>query len=386
MIIGRSRYVGSAAALAALLLLPACSEGGVPRPSTPPAGQSLSGADASRSQAAELEAGVTSLLVERVHLTAATRAANEDSRSDLVAALDASSASLAELLGVAYAGSRDPLLRALRSVDRRALQHADAVRSGDIDRVAAALAGARTAEAELAVVVGRVAPRLPSGQVVERLQGDLTAQLDVRGPDPYAQLGEAALRAPDTAHLLTAGIVADRDLGPSGSRAAQLRAALTGLLTSHVLLAGAVAHEQAAGGPFQSAANALRANGDQLSALLGSAYPALPLQFGPSWRAHVDRVIVLARSTVGAQATAERRFVLAYPTELGALLARTIGGLPATTVADEIEPMLTALVRLVDAEGRGEADVAELMRRTSASVPSVAALLAAAIAQDRRYT
>ncbi|MBC7375378.1 MAG: hypothetical protein H7323_15420 [Frankiales bacterium] len=369
-----------------MLLLPACSGDATARPSPPPAGQSLYGAEASRSRAAELEAGVTSLLVERMHLTVATQAADEGDRSDLQAALDASSASLAGLLGVAYDGSRDPLLRALRSVDQRALQHADAVRSGDAGRVAAAVAGARTAEAELAVVVGRVAPRLPSEQVVERLQGDLTAQLAVRGPDLYARLGEAARRAPDTARLLTDGIVADRNLGPSGSRAAQLRAELTGLLTSHVLLSGAVSHEQVAGGRPQRAEDALRANGDQLSTVLGGAYPTLPLQFGPSWRAHVERVIVLARSTAGAQATAERRAVLDYPTKLGALLARYVGGLPATTTADEIAPMLTSLVRLVDAEGRAEPDVAELMRRTSASVPAVAALLAAAIAQDRRFT
>ena len=330
---------------------------------------------------------MTSLLVERIHLTAAARAAgDEGARSDLLAALDASSQALAGLLGVAYTGSREPLLRALRAVDRRSVLHADAVRSGDAARVNAALAAGDTAAAELAVAVRRVAPRLGAGRVVERLKGDLAAQLEVGGPDPYALLAAAAGRAPDTARLLTAGIVADRDLGPMGSRAADLRAELTGLLTSHVLLSGALAHENVAAGPAASAADALRANGAQLSALLGGAYPALPLTFEPSWRAHVERVIVLARSTAGAQATAERRFVLAYPSALGALLARQIGGLPAITVTDEVTQMLAALVRLVDAEGRGEPDVAELVRRTSASVPVVAALLAAAIAQDRRYS
>ena len=69
------------------------------RPATTPLTTAV-GADATRSRAAELQAGLTHLLVERVHVTAAARAAVPDAaRAAASASLDDASTAPADLLG-----------------------------------------------------------------------------------------------------------------------------------------------------------------------------------------------------------------------------------------------------------------------------------------------
>lgn len=362
--------------LALLALLPACS---ADRPAGTLAAAPATGvgADASRSRAAELQAGLTHLLVERVDVTAAARAAVGGPAADAGAtALDDVAVALADLLGATYTGAREPLLVALRAGDRRTLEHAAALRApdGGPGGGARALVRLQAAQDDLAATLRRVVPRLGADQVRARLDGDLAAQLAVGGEDPYALLRTAAGRAPETARLLTGGIAQDRALGGSGGRAATLRAELTGLLTEHVLLSGAVARDVR---HRPSAVRALRANGADVTALLATSYPDLAAPLGASWARHVDRVVALAVSP----GPVPRRLVLAYAAELGALLAQHVVGLPARATAVETTPLLRALAAAVEAGGAPGP-----LAAAAAVVPVPSALLAAAIAQDRRYT
>ena len=382
------RRARRAAALLVLpaLLLPACSAG------TDPSGgrstqqrTSTVGADATRSRAAELQAGLTHLLVERVHLTNAARGTtSEPERVAAATALDGVAVALADLLGATSAGDREPLLASLRAADRRTLQDADAVGTPG---AAAARSALERAQDELAATVGRVGLALEAEPVRVRLQQDLAAQLAVGGDDAYVLVRAAGGEAAATARLLTVGIAADRDLGPAATPAATLRAELTGLVTEHVLLAGAVAREGARprdarpGARHASAVRALRANGRALTAALGEGHPSLALEFGPSWDRHVARLVALAAGRTPVQ----RRVVLAYPAELGPLLADHVTGLPPRTAVVEMQPMLRALVEAVDAATGGATDADALLRRATATAPVPSALLAAAIAQDRRY-
>lgn len=364
-----------------VLLLPACSSGpDRPDGRSTPQQSSAVGAGATRSRAAELQAGLTHLLVERVHTTAAARGAvGELERVDAAAALDGVAVALADLLGATYTEARDPLLTALRAADRRSLQHADAVGA---PAVTAALSRLQAAQDELAVTIRRVVPELEAEQVRARLEEDLAAQLAVGGEDAYARVRAAAAGAYTTARMLTVGVAADRHLGPAATPAATLRADLTGLVTEHVLLAGAVAREQARpAGARSSAVRALQSNGQALTKVLGTAYPSLPAQFGPSWDRHVARLVALA----GGGTPAQRRLVLAYPAELGPLLADHVTGLPPRTTVVEVEPMLRALVVAIDAASSAAPDAQALLRRATQTAPVPSALLAAAIAQDRRY-
>lgn len=369
----------------AVLVLTGCSSAPEPDPS---AGRSTTqttttvGADATRSRAAELQAGLTHLLVERVHVTAAARGAvGEAERDGGAAALDEVAVALADLLGATYTGAREPLLAALRSADRRSLQQAHAVGA---PATAAALQLLRTAQADLAGTVRRVVPRLDAEQIRLRLEHDLTAQLAVGGEDAYALVRAAAAGAVQTARMLSVGVADDRDLGPAATRAATLRAQLTGLLTEHVLLAGAVAREQSrpGGGAVSSATRALEDNGGQLTVLLGTAYPSLPEEFGASWGGYVARLVALASGSTPVR----QRLVLAYADELGAVLGRHVPGLPPRTTVGEVEPLLQAVVRAVEAGSVAAPDAPALLRRATQTVPAPSALLAAAIAQDRRYT
>ena len=377
---GRRRRARGVTALLVVLLavLTGCSAE-PDRPVTTPVSTAV-GADASRSRAAELQAGLTHLLVERVHVTAAARGAVADAdRAETTAALDDSSVALADLLGATFTGAEEQLLAALRSGDRRGLRHADAVRTGSPADVATALADLQVGQADLAATLRRVVPRMPAEQIRARLDGDLAAQLAVNGDDAFPQLRAASGRAPATATLLAAGIAADRGLGPVGTRAATLRAALTGLLTEHVQLAGAMAREQG-DAPTGAAVAALQANGADLTALLGMAYPDLPAGFGPMWAGHVERLVGLAADPSAEQA----RRVRAFPNELGNELARHVVGLSARTAASEFTPLLSALAAAVEAGDSPGAHAA--LRRASAAVPAPSALVAAAVAQDRRYT
>ena len=118
-----------------------------------------------------------------------------------------------------------------------------------------------------------------------------------------------------------------------------------------------------------------------MTTTLAAAYPSLPAEFGPSWDQHVGRLVALA----AAPTPVLRRTVLAYPAELGPLLAGHVTGLPPRAAVVEVQSMLRALVRAVDAGADGEPDAHALLRRATATAPVPSALLAAAIAQDRRY-
>jgi len=376
-----------------VLLLTACASGGPASTADPSAGQAVTGAAASQSRSAELHAGLTHALVERVYITAAAGDAvvASTARADTTAAeasratLDAGSQALASVLGATYDDARAPLLVALRDADRLHLEHALARSAGDGVAVATARTALEQAQLELFAVLRRIVPGLRTQQVRDRLMADLEAQLAAGGDDPYTALRTAAARARDTARVLTDGIAEDRQLGVSGTRASRLRADLTALLTEHVLLAGGLAGElaKADGGATASARSALDANALELTAVLGRGYPAMSEPFLQAWTAHVVRLEDYARAaaTGGApQGDALRGFAGA----LADLLAENVGGLPADRISAELAPVLEAMLRAVDAAADGSPDVPAELGRAAAATPAPAALLAAAIAEDLR--
>jgi hypothetical protein len=392
-----SRLRQATARLAALslvaLLLASCTSGEPTSTATGPATQVATGAAASSSRTAELAAGLTQVLVERVYVTqaavnaVASSAARADPPSAAAsrAALDASSRAVASVLGAVYDDAEPPLLLALREVDRLQLEHALTLSQGDAAVTAVARAALEQAQLELSAVLRRVVPALGAEQVRDRLMSDLEAQLAAGGDDPYTALRTAAARARDTARVLTDGIAKDRQLGVSGTRASRLRADLTGLLTEHVLLAGGLAGElaKADGGAAASARSALDANALELTAVLGRGYPTISEPFLQAWAAHVVRLEDYARAaaTGGApQGDALRGFAGA----LADLLVEYVDGLPADRISDELAPALEAMLRAVDAAADGSPDVPAELGRAAAATPAPAALLAAAIAEDLR--
>ena len=113
-----------------------------------------------------------------------------------------------------------------------------------------------------------------------------------------------------------------------------------------------------------------------------------PLSSPPHWRActrprRSPSAERLATPACGPRPAAQRREVLAFPAELGAELARHVGGLPTRTTVEVFTPLLTALAAAVEAGDSPGAHAA--LGRASAAVPVPSALVAAAVAQDHRY-
>ena len=366
-----------------------CSATGEAERPPAPTPEAALGAAAASSPVAELQAGLTALLVERTYLVAAATdavaAADGDSEAPdaraALSALGSGSVALADVLGATYSEAREPLLEALRREDRLLAEHAEALATGDADAAAAAREELAAAQEDLARTVRRVVPGLDAPAVAARLGSDVQAQLP---PRSYERLRETALDSAGTARLLASGIAVDRDLGSPGTAAARLRADVTGLLTEHAALVTAQARELRTPGPRATSVRAaLRANADALAAVLGEAYPAAQSPFLRSWTAHLDR---LERYTGDRAAgrPGDVRIVRGYPAELARLLAGYVRGLPAASARTELEPALAAQLAAVDATAAGEPDAPEALRQATAAVLPAAALLSAAMAEDLR--
>lgn len=346
------------------------------------------GAAAASTPVSELQAGLTALLVERTYLVAAVTGAVDASggviapRSDAaLAALDANSAALADLLGATYSEARAPLLEALRRDDRLVARYAVARAGGDAAAAEQARDELAQAQGETARVVRRVVPTLDAEEVATRLEAAVDAQLD---PESYEELQDASREAAATARLLAAGIALDRELGSPAAEAAQLRAEVTGLLTEHVMLSTALAHELRERGPGAESARAtLAGNAERLATALGDRYPAARMPFLRSWQAHLGRLETYAASrAAGGEAAAERGLVTGYPAELARLLAEHVRGLPARSSRAELEPALAAQLAAIDAVAAGSPAGPPARRSAVAAVLPAAALVSAAVAED----
>jgi hypothetical protein len=205
-------------------------------------------------------------------------------------------------------------------------------------------------------------------------------------PRSYGRVQTAAQGGAGTARLLASGIAEDRGLGSPGTEAGLLRAELSGLLTEHVMLVGALARERRTPGPGSAAARAaLQVNADALATTLGAAYPAVRSAFLRSWTAHLTRLDRYATArAAGGPAAEENGLVRGYPAELGRLLAEHVASLPAQSSRTELEPALTALLLAVDAAAAGDPQAPLALRQAGTEVLPAAALMSAAMAEDLR--
>lgn len=337
-----------ALALAGALLTACSSAPGAAPAVVSPAPTAGVGAAAATSRGAELEAALTAVLVERVHALSAAASG----RAGAVAALDASSEAVTEVLSAGYTEARAPLLAALRACD-------EAV----VDRSSGC-------ETDLDVALTAVVPRLDAAQRAGRLPTSAVAG--------YPALRRAGAAARSSARVLAGAVAADRHLGETATPAATLRADLTWLLVEHVLLATAQ--------PTPQDRAALSANGADLVDLLGRAYPDLRAPLRRTWSAHLDRLTTWSASFAAGDSTRTatlRRAVSGLTGDLSRLLATHVDGLPADRLAQEVGPALDSELRAATAVASGRTDAASQRRRAVEDVLAPAALIAAAVAEDR---
>jgi hypothetical protein len=176
----------------------------------------------------------------------------------------------------------------------------------------------------------------------------------------YAKLKTAADHMAMTADVLAGGIAkATKMKGSADDKSAGLRAGLTGLLTSHVYLAGISVFtaytdkDSVKGAQFKAAADALDKNSVELSDAVKSVSDAAKANtFLQVWRTHIQNFVDYAVADATGNA-ADKTKALAdldgYRTSAGQFFSTVTGGaLPAAAVADALKAHIESLAGAID--------------------------------------
>jgi hypothetical protein len=211
--------------------------------------------------------------------------------------------------------------------------------------------------------------------------------------NPFVDARTAAEHMPMTAAALASGIVKGAKLkGDDASKAADLRAGLTHLLTEHVYLAGiAVAtayHAGADSAEFKLAAATLDENSKAVAAAVGSIVPDEEKNFLQTWRSHVNDFVTYAvgAKTEGAEGTKMKKEAVANLTAY-AKHSRiffnkiTAGALPAAAVEKDFNTHITSLAAAVDAFAAGETGAYTKLKTAADHMAMTAAVLSKGIAK-----
>ncbi len=181
----------------------------------------------------------------------------------------------------------------------------------------------------------------------------------------------AASHMPMTAAALAAGIAEGAVIdGDSASPAAELRSALTALLTEHVYLSGiavATAYATAPNSPeFQAAAAGLDKNSVAVADAVGSVAPDQRDTFLAAWRAHIGDFVSYAVAAKAGDDQAKANEVadlMAYMQSQGAFFEQiTAGALPAADVTASLDEHAAALAAAVDALATGDPTAFDLLK------------------------
>lgn len=326
------------------------------------------------SPAAELRAGLTSLLQEHVYLAGITVAtayvAGPDSSEFEAAAatLDANSVDLSKAIGSLAGPEKEAaFLQLWRDHVGFFVDYAVAAQAGDQAGKDAALGNLQGYTQQAGAFFEEVsAGNLPAAAVTESLGMHITtlsAAIDALAagdPTAYAKLQEAADHVSTAAGTIAGGLDAALDLeGDPADPASTLRSGLTQLLQEHVYLAGIAVFTAytAEGGPeseaFTAAAGVLDANSVALSEAVASLAGAEQgAAFLDLWREHigyfVDYAVASAGDDTDAMADALRNLD-GYRPQAGAFFEEVSGGeLPADAVAESLGHHVETLAGAID--------------------------------------
>jgi hypothetical protein len=222
--------------------------------------------------------------------------------------------------------------------------------------------------------------------------GAVTAALMAQGTgNPFADVRTAAGHMPMSAKVMAAGIAkAAKIAGNSDSKAADLRAQLTYLLTEHVYLAGiAVATAYHAGldsDAFKLAAASLDTNSVAVAKVVGSVAPTEEKGFLEAWRAHIGDFVTYAKGakTGGADGAKLKKTAVAnltaYAKSQGVFFQKISGGaLPAAAVQQDLMGHITSLAAAVDSLAAGKADTYQKLDMAAMHMAGSAAVLTTGI-------
>lgn len=326
------------------------------------------------SPAAELRAGLTSLLQEHVYLAGITVATayvagpDSDEFGAAAATLDANSVDLSKAIGSLAGPEKEAaFLQLWRDHVGFFVDYAVAAQAGDQAGKDAALGNLQGYTQQAGAFFEEIsAGNLPAAAITESLGMHITtlsAAIDALAagdPTAYAKLQEAADHVSMAAGTIAGGLDTALDLeGDPADPASSLRSGLTQLLQEHVYLAGIAVFTAytAEGGPeseaFTAAAGVLDANSVALSEAVASLAGAEQgTAFLDLWREHigyfVDYAVAAAGDDTDAMADALRNLD-GYRPQAGAFFEEVSGGeLPADAVAEALMHHVETLAGAID--------------------------------------
>ena len=417
----RSLVVKAAAPLALVALLGAAcgSDDDTPAASGDPAttettaGESSTGergAAGVETAAAELRAGLTSLLQEHVYLAGAAISTAVSAGGDMeapavtsaVETLDANSVALSEAVGSVYGDeAASQFLDLWRAHIGMFVDYTLGGATGDTAKQQQAAAELDQYRQDFGAFLESAtggAGGLTQDVVAENLQEHvnlLVAAVDAvlaKDPTVYEKLKAAAEHMPSTAQALAGAIAEQNELeGDIAAPSSELRSGLTHLLQEHVYLAGLAINQAVAdGGNMEAPATAnavaaLDANSVSLSEAIGSVYgEQAASQFLDLWRAHigmfVDYTLGGATGDTAKQEQAAKELD-EYRQDFGAFVeSATKGELSVDQVAEELQVHVDSLVAAIDAVLAKDPSVFPKLRESAQHMPMTAMALAGAIA------
>jgi hypothetical protein len=354
------------------------------------------------SNSADLRARLTALLTEHVYLAGAMVATlyhfgdNTTGVQAAEAAVDANATDLAAIIGTVSPAKQPTFLEAWRAHDVDLLAYANGARANDDT----AKHNAANNLLDYAKNAGQFFSDLTGGTLsASGVQADLvthistlTAAIDAMAagtPDAYSKLKTAADHMADSAQLIASGVARSANVsGDSTSPAAELRADLTGLLTSHVYLTGLAVFTaySTSGGTdstaFTNATDTLDVNSQDLATVLGGvAGKDKQDAFLQVWRAQVDNFVAYAKADAADDAKARNTALSnldASRDAIGKFFAElSNGALNADDVAAALTDHITTLTGAIDSLKTGVLNV-PVITPTATPTPTDLAILGGA--------
>lgn len=382
-----------AVVLALMVLGAACggdddeAGGGTQEPADEAAGGAVEVPDGPDTTAAILRSNLHALLQEHVALTAAATNAALGGRvpefEAATAAVNANSDSIIALIGSVFGDTVgadfDPLWKAhvgfIVDYTKALGANNGAGQSENLQKLA-------DYSNEFGAFINSALPDLSQESVAELINthiGTLRTVIDAQAAGDqtkaFTELRNAAGHMGEVAETLTAAIAAKFPAKVGGdpeSEAAELLTTLTSRLREHVFLVSGATNAALAGrtDEFTSAAGALDANSDAITAAMGSVYGAeAGKAFAPLWEKHIGLFVDYTTGLAGkdkAKQDAAVAKLLDYSKEFGAFINSASSALTTEVVADLIKTHVVTLKSVIDAQGQGNQPQAYSELRTAA--------------------
>lgn len=401
----------AAVALSGALLLSACGTGQETSQvsSAPSATEqateetTAAGSASTATPAADLRAGLNTLLAEHVFFAGA--AVNEALQGNTpgfesaAAALDENSVALSDAVGSVYgADAGEAFLGLWRSHIGMFVDYTQATAAGDKaaqDQAVAELTGYAD---DFAAFLSGANPNLPretvQALVVEHVVSTKDAVDALASGDAakgFTELREAISHM----HMLAdplAGAIAqqfpDQFGDPTSDAASGLRSQLNVKLAEHVWLAGAAVNEAVRDkGGFEPAAAALDANSQDLANMIGSVYgPEAGEAFLGLWRAHIGMFVDYTQGKAtgdDAKVAKAEEDLEGYSRDFAVFLNGANENLPVETVEELLNHHVKHTKAAIDAVVAGQADAFSVLRNAGQHMGDIADPLAGAIAAQQ---